>query len=107
MKPCSPVTGPALYGLVLLTVSDPQEMIPFNPVVDRLGAESVPSTEAPLVTDWGSAGTSAVRERMLFATATAAAVAITTAKAVCCYRDGGRCCGSAASDVSSVNERMI
>lgn len=76
MEQCSPVTGPALYGLVLSTVSDPQEMIPFNPVVDRLGAESVPRTEAPLVTDWGSAGTSALRERMLFATAAAAAVAI-------------------------------
>lgn len=76
MKQCSPVTGPALYGLVLSTVSDPQEMIPSNPVVDRLGAESVPRTEAPLVTDWGSAGTSALRERMLFTTAAAAAVAI-------------------------------
>ena len=49
--------------------------MPFNPVIDRLGAESVPSTEAPLVTDWGSAGASELRDRMLFTTA-AAAVAI-------------------------------
>ena len=54
------------------TVSDPQEITPFTPVVDRLGAESVPNTEAPLVTTWGREATSEVRLEMLFATATAA-----------------------------------
>lgn len=57
---------------MLSTVSEPHEIIPFNPVTDRLGAESVPSTESPLVTDCGREGTSEVRARMLFTTAAAA-----------------------------------
>ena len=61
-----------MYGLVLSTVSDPQEMIPFNPVRERVGAESVPRIEAPLVTVWGSEGTRVLRARMLFTTAAAA-----------------------------------
>ena len=48
--------------------------MPLTPVIDRLGADSVPNTEAPLVTDWGSAGTSELRARMLFTTAAAAVV---------------------------------
>ena len=48
--------------------------MPFNPVIDRLGAESVPNTEAPLVTVWARAGTSEERLEMLFATAAAAAI---------------------------------
>ncbi len=59
---------------MLETVSDPQETTPPTPVRDRLGAERVPKMEAPLVTDWGRAGTSEVRARMLFTTAAAAAV---------------------------------
>lgn len=59
---------------MLLTVSDPQDITPPTPVSDRLGAESVPNTEAPLVTDWGSAGTKEVRARMPFTTAAAAVV---------------------------------
>ena len=72
MKWGLPVTGPAVYGLVLSTVSEPHETIPFNPVSDRSGAESVPSTEAPLVTDCGRAGASELSARMLFTTAAAA-----------------------------------
>ena len=58
-------------------MSDPQEMIPFKPVSDNVGAESVPRIEAPLVTVCGSEGTNEVRARMLLTTA-AAAVAIPT-----------------------------
>lgn len=59
---------------MLATVSDPQEMIPFNPVSDKVGAESVPRTEAPLVTVWGSEGTKELRARIPLTTAEAAAV---------------------------------
>ena len=59
---------------MLSTVSDPQEMIPFNPVSDSVGAESVPRIEAPLVTVWGREGTNELRERMPLTTADAAAV---------------------------------
>ena len=62
---------------MLLTVSDPQEMIPFNPVSDRVGAASVPRIEAPLVTVWGSEGTNELRERMPLRTAEAAVVILT------------------------------
>lgn len=58
----------------MLTVSDPQEMIPPTPVRDRLGADTVPKLEAPLVTDWGSEGTSEVRARTPLRTAEAAVV---------------------------------
>ena len=57
---------------MLSTVSDPQEMIPFTPVRERLGAERVPNIEAPLVTVWGSDGTNEVRARMPLTTAEAA-----------------------------------
>ena len=56
------------------TVSDPQEMIPFTPVSDKVGALSVPRMEAPLVTVWGSEGTNELRERMPLRTAEAAEV---------------------------------
>ena len=62
---------------MLSTVSDPQEITPFTPVIDRLGAESVPSTEAPLLTAWERAGTRFERLAMLAETA-AAAVAMLT-----------------------------
>lgn len=54
---------------MLLTVSDPQDIMPLTPVRDRVGAVSVPSTEAPLVTAWGREGTSEVRATTAFATA--------------------------------------
>ena len=59
---------------MLATVSDPQEMIPFNPVSDNVGAESVPRTESPLVAVWGSEGTNELRARMPLTTAEAAVV---------------------------------
>ena len=48
--------------------------MPFTPVIDRLGAESVPNTEAPLVTAWERAGTRFVRLEMLAETAATAAM---------------------------------
>ena len=54
----------------------PQDTIPSTPVSDRLGAERVPSTEAPLVTVWGSAGTRALRAAMLATAAAAATEAV-------------------------------
>ena len=41
-------------------------------MIDRLGAESVPNTEAPLVTAWERAGTRFERLEMLAETAAAA-----------------------------------
>ena len=49
-------------------------MTPLSPVVDRFGAWSVPSTEAPLVTVCGSDGTKELRARMLDTAAEAEAV---------------------------------
>lgn len=51
----------------------PHETIPSTPVVDKFGAERRPSTEAPLVTFWGSEGTREVRATMLATAALAAA----------------------------------
>ena len=51
-------------------------MIPFKPVSDNVGAESVPRIEAPLVTVCGSEGTKEVRARMPLTTAEAAVVII-------------------------------
>ena len=57
-----------------MTVLAPQETIPSTPEVDRFGAARVPRTEAPLVTAWGSDGTSELRATMLATAATAEAV---------------------------------
>lgn len=67
-----PVTGPAVYGLVLETVSEPQDTTPFSPVRDRVWADSVPNTEAPLVDVWESEGANEVRAKMLLNTASTA-----------------------------------
>ena len=48
--------------------------MPSTPVSDKLGAERVPKTEAPLVTVWGSDGTREVRATMLATAAAAEAV---------------------------------
>ena len=58
----------------MVTELEPQETTPFNPVVERLGAWSVPKTEAPLVTVWGSCGTRELRAAILATAATAEAV---------------------------------
>ena len=52
----------------------PHETTPPNPLVDRLGACRVPSSEAPLVMVWGKDGTRELRAAMLATAATAEAV---------------------------------
>lgn len=49
-------------------------MIPFTPVSDKVGADSVPKMEAPLVMVWGREGTNELRARMPLTTAEAAEV---------------------------------
>lgn len=61
----------------------PHDTIPFSPVIDKLGACRVPSTEAPLVTAWDSDGTRELRETMLATAAAAAAVAVMFGRGRC------------------------
>lgn len=91
---------------MLATVSDPQEITPPTPVRDRLGADSVPKIDAPLVTVWGSEGTSEVRAMMPLTTAEAAVV-ILEQGLECYYRNSGGPCGDDASGVVYGKECMI
>ena len=53
---------------------DPQVATPPTATVFKVGAESVPNTEAPFVTVWGSDGTRELRATMLATAAEAEAV---------------------------------